>query len=205
MPRPPRPLDPARSQRLLVVAGEAFAADGFDGASLNDILGSAGMGKSSFYHRFADKAALHDWVVRTMANAILTGVRVPDLAALTAASFRPELSDLLARFQRLVAERPDLMSLGSMFHDSADAHEERAIAHVRSAVMGWVGDALRAGRELGVVRSDLPADLLSAWAVSSLTTIDQWVLSADAPLATRAAASTTAIDALWNLLASPEL
>ncbi|GAB3614376.1 TetR/AcrR family transcriptional regulator [Humibacter ginsengisoli] len=205
MPRPSRPLEPARSQRLLVVAGEAFAADGFEGASLNDILSRAGMGKSSFYHRFADKAALHDWVTRTMANAILTEIRVPALGTLSAASFRPELTALLSRFQALAAAQPELMNLGLMFHNSVDVSPQRAIAEVRSGVMKWISAALERGRAVGVVRSDLPPDLLSEWAIASLTTIDRWALTAAEPMPTRAATSTAAIDALWSLLAPPQV
>ena len=203
MPRPPRPLDPARSQRLLVVAGETFAADGFEGASLNDILSRAAMGKSSFYHRFADKTALHDWVARTMADAIVTEIRVPDLETFSAASFRPELTALLDRFQRLAAARPELMSLGLMFHNSADAPPERTIVRVRSGVMTWIAEALQRGRELGVIRSDLPSGLLSEWTVASLTTIDRWALTAPEPMPSRATTAAAAIDALWSLLAPP--
>ena len=202
MPRPPRPLDSARSERLLAVASEAFAADGLEDASLNDILTRAGMGKGSFYHWFSDKAALHDWVTRRLADAIVAEIQVPDLSTLTRASFRQELSALLDRFERLAVAHPELMKLGLMFHNSADAPRERAIAGVRAAVMTWMADALVAGRTLGVVRDDLPADLLSAWTVSSLTTIDSWVLNSDADLASRASTATTAIDALWHLLAA---
>lgn len=202
MPRPPRPLDSARSERLLAVASEAFAADGLEDASLNDILTRAGMGKGSFYHWFSDKSALHDWVTRRLADAIVTEIQVPDLSTLTRESFRQELSALLDRFERLAVARPELMKLGLMFHNSADAPRERAIAGVRAAVMTWIADALVAGRTLGVVRDDLPADLLSAWTVSSLTTIDSWVLNSDADLASRASIAATAIDALWHLLAA---
>lgn len=202
MPRPPRPLDSARSEQLLAVASEAFGADGLENASLNDILTRAGMGKGSFYHWFSDKAALHDWVTRRLADAIVAEIQVPDLSTLTRESFRQELSALLDRFERLAVARPELMKLGLMFHNSADAPRERAIAGVRAAVMTWMADALVAGRTLGVVRDDLPADLLSAWTVSSLTTIDSWVLNSDADLASRASTATTAIDALWHLLAA---
>ncbi|HVX08832.1 TetR/AcrR family transcriptional regulator [Humibacter sp.] len=200
MPRPARPLDAARSARLLDVASDAFAADGLEDASLNDILSRSGMGKGSFYHRFADKAALHDWVTRTLASEIAAELRVPDLSTLTAESFRPELSALLDRFERVAVARPQLMNLGRMFHNSADASADRAIAGVRSAVMTWIADALVAGRALGVIRSDLPADLLSAWTVSSLTTIDTWVLASEEEPAARAETATRAIDALWELL-----
>lgn len=178
VPRPPRPLAPVAAERLRLVAANAFGADGLDGASLNDILKRCGMGKGSFYHRFADKAALHDWVVRALADDMVDSLQPPDLRMLTAASFRPALTAMLGRATALAAERPELMNLGLMFHNSATAPADRAISGVRAAVLNWIGEALMTGRALGVVRSDLPADLLSAWAIASLTTIDEWVLNA---------------------------
>ncbi|WP_168203890.1 TetR/AcrR family transcriptional regulator [Humibacter ginsenosidimutans] len=201
MPRPPRPLAPASAQRLLLAAADAFGAKGLDDASLNDILKRAGMGKGSFYHRFADKAALHDWVTETMAGRARTALAAPGLGTLSAASFRQELTAMLARFMVLAGEHPELANLGLMFHNSADAPPERTIARVRATVLGWIEAALTRGRELRVIRDDLPSDLLTQWTVASLTTIDRWVLAdPDGPSA-RGAVAATAVDALWALLA----
>jgi AcrR family transcriptional regulator len=203
MPRPPRPLDAAAADRLRLAAADAFGAKGMDDASLNDILNRAAMGKGSFYHRFADKAALHDWVTRSLAGDMLAALRPPDLRTLTAASFRAELTAMVGRAAALGVQRPDWANLGLMFHNSAGAPPERAIAEVRTAVLGWIQRALTTGRGLGVIRSDLPADLLTEWTVTSLTTIDRWVLADPADPEQRARAATTALDALWTLLAPP--
>ncbi|NNC13888.1 TetR/AcrR family transcriptional regulator [Planctomonas sp. JC2975] len=203
MPRPARPLSPEASERLRLAAAEAFGAKGLDDASLNDILKQADMGKGSFYHRFADKAALHDWVADAMARAVIEQSRPPGLSSLTAETFRAELSAMLGRFTSLAAERPELANLGLMFHNSAGLPEERAMTMVRAAVLRWIEDALLRGRELGVIRADLPADLLSALAIASLTTIDTWVLAAPSEPAARASTASAALDALWALLAPP--
>lgn len=184
-----------------MVAVASFAADGLEGASLNGILERAGMGKSSFYHRFADKAALHDWVVERLSQSLLGEVEVPDVAELTAQTFRPRISALVADLSRSAVTRPETMALGRMFHDSADAPGDRRIAEVRASVLGWIAGAVVAGRAVGAIRDDLPDDLLSAWAVSSLLTIDQWVLAADGDIASRGDTASTALDALWDLLA----
>jgi AcrR family transcriptional regulator len=199
VPRPPRPLDAHAAERLRKAAAAAFGAKGLEDASLNEILGAAGMGKGSFYHWFGDKAALHDWVVDGMVDQLRADLRVPAPAALTAASFRPELDGVLARFMRAVEAEPRLVHLGRMFHNSADASSERSITRLRTAALRWIDEVLRAGRERGAIRDDLPADLLSAWAISSLTTLDQWALGADE--SERAAVAGTALDALWSLLA----
>lgn len=201
MPRPPRPLAPDAAQRLYRAAADAFAAKGLDDASLNDILTRAGMGKGSFYHRFEDKGALHDWVTRRIVDDVFPALRAPDLGTLTAASFRSELTALLGRFAARAREEPDLTNLGLMFHNSAGASAERAISRVRASVVDWIDNALATGRNLGVIRDDLPSDLLTQWTIASLTTIDRWVLAMPEQLAERAISASTAIDVLWTLLA----
>lgn len=156
MPRPARPLDTAAADRLCAVAAEAFAARGLEGASLNGILSRARMGKGSFYHRFADKAALHDWVTERLSTALLREIRPPQPPTLTRQSFRDELVGLLARLGHVALTRPELMDLGRMFHNSADAPPERAITTVRRAVNDWIGGVLETGQALGTVRTDLP-------------------------------------------------
>lgn len=158
------------------------------------------MGKGSFYHHFADKAALHDWVTKRLSTDLLEEVRPPPLEALTAANLRPELSEMLDRLGRITTTRPELMDLGRMFHNSADAAADRAIARVRRTVTDWVTDALRIGQTLGIIRRDLPLDLLTAWTIASLTTIDQWALTATTPVRARRTVAQTALDGLWQVL-----
>lgn len=111
-----------------------------------------------------------------------------------------ELRQLLDRIGRIAMTHPELMDLGRMFHISANVADERAIARVRSTVIAWVTDVPRAGQTLGVVRSDLPLDLLTAWTIASLTAIDQWTLTATTPITARRAAAETALENLWQLL-----
>jgi AcrR family transcriptional regulator len=204
MSRPARPLAAPTSLRLREVAAAAFAQGGLEGASLNGILKRVEMGKGSFYHHFADKAALHDWVTEAMSADLLAEVRPPRLDTLTTQSFRPELSELLDRMGRIAATRPELMDLGRMFHNSDEVNAERAIARVRSTVIAWVTDSLRTGQSLGVIRQNMPIELLTAWTIASLTVIDLWVLSTTTPITARRAVSDTALANLWQLLTGEE-
>lgn len=204
MSRPARPLAAPKAQRLRDAAADAFGRDGLDGASLNDILKRAAIGKGSFYHHFADKAALHDWVTDGLSAALLDQVRPPSLEALTTANFQAELSALLERAARTTVTRPELMNLGRMFHTSADLGARRAITKVRRDVIAWITDALHTGRTLDLVRQDLPIDLLTTWVIASLTAIDQWTLSTSSSVTVRRTAGETAIAALWQLLAVDE-
>lgn len=158
------------------------------------------MGKGSFYHHFVDKAALHDWVTERLSVDLLAEVRPPRLETLTTATFRPELSKMLDRLGRITTTRPDLMDLGRMFHNSANVAVDRTIARVRRTVIAWVTDALGIGQALGVVRRDLPLDLLTAWTIASLTTIDQWTLTTTTPLTERRTAAETTLESLWQIL-----
>lgn len=198
MSRPASPLSAVAADRLCAAAAEAFAADNLEGASLNGILRRAGMGKGSFYHRFADKAALHDWVTDRLAAALLEEIRPPQPDALTSQSFRDELSALLARLGHVALARPELMNLGRMVHNSANASPECAIASVRRAVNTWIAQVLKVGRGLGAVRTDLPLDLLTAWSIATLTTIDQWVLTSGNGGQPRNAAP--ALEIFWDLI-----
>lgn len=200
MSRPARPLAASTAARLREAAARAFAQSGLDGASLNGILKRIDMGKGSFYHHFADKAALHDWVTEHLSAELLAEVRPPRVDTLTASRFRPELSALLDRIGRIAATHPDLTDLGRMFHNSADVSAERSIARVRRTVITWVTDALRTGQSLCVIRRDLPLDLLTAWTIVSLTVIDQWALTTTASITERRAATETAAENLWQLL-----
>jgi AcrR family transcriptional regulator len=200
MSRPARPLDTAAADRLCAAAAAAFAARGLDGASLNGILSRARIGKSSFYHRFANKAALHDWVTERLSTALLNEIHPPQPHAFTTQDFRDELAALLARLGHVALTRPELLDLGRMFHNSADTPPERAITRVRLAVNRWIADVLESGQRLGSIRTDLPLDLLTAWAIATLTTIDKWALGIENRTESRHEAATTALNIFWNLI-----
>src|SRR5699024_2529582 len=63
-------LDPAKRQKLVLLAAEEFAAHGLASASLNRVLAAAGMSKSSFYHLLASKQDLFDLAVGDLAAAV---------------------------------------------------------------------------------------------------------------------------------------
>src|SRR5690625_7603611 len=63
-------LDPARRERLVLLAAEEFATHGLASASLNRVLAAAGMSKSSFYHLLASKQDLFDLAVGDLAAAV---------------------------------------------------------------------------------------------------------------------------------------
>ncbi len=67
-------LDPERQRVLFEVASEEFAANGFDGASLNRILEKTGMSKSSLYYYFDDKADLFTTLIERSISVLMRRV-----------------------------------------------------------------------------------------------------------------------------------
>jgi AcrR family transcriptional regulator len=175
MARTRRPLDPAREEDLLLTAARHFASTGFAGTSLNNVIAEAGWGKSSFYHYFSDKRRLHDHVVRALAARLLEGVRVPEIDELPAAGFWTAMTDLLAALGRSARRHPETWYLGEMFH--RPAHEQDgSLQELRDHVEHWLRRAVAHGRAVGVVRTDLPEELLIELTIAVLQTLDRWAV-----------------------------
>ncbi|WP_329474912.1 TetR/AcrR family transcriptional regulator [Kribbella sp. NBC_01484] len=175
MARTPKPLEPAREEQLLLVAARHFAAAGYAGTSLNTVIAEADWGKSSFYHYFSDKRRLHDHVVRTLAGRLTEQLQVPDLRTLSAVQFWPAMTELAERLDRASKRRPETRLLGEMFHHPAD-DDDGQLQEFRAQVEHWLRRALAHGRKHGVIRNDLPEELLAQLTLAVLRTLDHWAV-----------------------------
>lgn len=175
MARPAQPLDPAREEELLRTAARHFASTGYAGTSLNTVIAEADWGKSSFYHYFTNKRQLHDHVVRTLAARLIGDARLPDLDALAAADFWPAMTALLESFTRAAARHPETAYLGEMFHAPASS-DDGSLQQLREQIDGWFRRMVVRGRAIGVVRSDLPEQLLVELTIAVLQTLDRWAI-----------------------------
>ncbi len=176
MARPARPVDPGNERDLVLAAAAAFARDGYQGASLNEILQAAGWAKSSLYHYFGGKKGLHEHVVTVLRAQLGDGVTLPELDALTAADFWPAMARLLDQLGRAAATHPETRQLGIMYHrdDSVDA--DSALQRLRTEVADWLGCAVRRGLALGLVRTDIPAELAVELTTAVLSVLDRWAV-----------------------------
>lgn len=177
MARPARPMDPDSERELLRAAARAFAGDGYRAASLNDILQSADCAKSSLYHYFDGKKGLHDRVVTVLRARLGEGLELPDLAALTADDFWPAMTRLVDSLGRTAQDHPEVRQLGLMYHRDDSAPAGCALQQLRADVTQWLDAAVRRGIDLGLVRSDIPADLAVELATAVLGVLDRWALS----------------------------
>ncbi len=143
---------------------------------MNEILSTADWAKSSLYHYFEGKKGLHDHVVTMLRVRLGDGLTMPELDTLTAADYWPAMARLLDDLARAAADHPETRQLGLMYHRDDSAPTDSALHALRTEVAGWLTQAVRRGLTLGLVRHDIPADLVVELTVAVLRVLDRWAL-----------------------------
>ena len=160
-----------KRRHLLDVAARAFAARGFEAASLNEILAEAGLGKSSYYYYFADKADLYVACFLDSLERLVGAVPPLDVEGLTARRFWSSLEAYFAKLlvvgagqpvqMALVRELPSIQGLlAPRFEEAKTSFEAPALAIIGK------------GQSLGCVRTDLPAARLFAVGIAADQAMD---------------------------------
>ena len=169
-------LEPERQEGILAAAGDEFATHGYAGASLARIIEDAGISKGSLYYYFDDKADLFASVVEVAMTRLLKSVEGLSLEGLTATTFWETVREVGLRSIELMREDTWYVRLGMAFPRLRQ--EPEAVAGVRP-MLEWgrrlTTDVLRRGRELGVVRRDLPLELLVEVTMAADEAGDRWM------------------------------
>lgn len=180
MPRPRfNKLSPEKQERIMEAAAREFSAWGFEQASLNHILSEAGVSKGAAYYYFDDKADLFATAIQYYSRDIRTELGDIPPETLTAATFWPALVELYQAQFALVFNRPWAMglfkSVGKLLPDTLTANQ--LLAEIMDQLMNQLSVLLRRGQELGVVRQDLPDDLMLNLFLAVDDAHDQWLLA----------------------------
>lgn len=171
-------LDPERQRRLFDSATKEFAAHGYDGASLNRILESSGMSKSSLYYYFDDKADLFTTLVERSLSILFKEIGGFDPASLTAENFWSTFEDFYRRAIKVVDHNTWLVQFGGMFYRlRANPKEGSATGRLFLAARRWITMIVERGQQLGVIRSDLPQSLLIDATMALIESLDRWVVT----------------------------
>lgn len=199
-------LPPDKRGELLGTAMREFVRHGFGGASLNRIIRSCGMSKSSFYHYFESKEALFDAVVTGITGDLRESVRVPAPEEFAVPGFWDAVARLSDDLMSAAARDRRLIDLWRLFYVSdAPSGEDGPLGRVRAGIDGWLAGVLAAGRSAGAVRADLPASLQAELTLALLWAFDAWALKnireIDAAEGRRLA--DRQLDLLRRLLAAP--
>jgi AcrR family transcriptional regulator len=169
-------VEPEKRQRILQAAAQEFAAEGFERASLEKIAEGAGVSKPALYYYFEDKADLYLAVVQE-AWVGLAPENLVDMSRLGADDFWPALRRLVdANIERCRAE-PWLVTVWKLaFHPPYEGRAAGGVAELFTAARDFLRHLVRRGQQLGVVRDDLPDDLLMAMLTSADHAADHWLV-----------------------------
>ena len=169
-----RNLDRETRHRILETAAAEFAARGFEGTSLNQLIDRLGISKGSFYYYFDDKADLFTTVVDYAWATVLPVERL-DLAQFGADSFWPALQSLMREARARVHDNPWLVGFTRLMYDPPESISVReALAEKFAEVRQWQAGLIRRGQDVGAVRSDMPPELLQAMLAGADEAGDRW-------------------------------
>jgi AcrR family transcriptional regulator len=157
-------------QTLLEAAFAEIHCNGFQAASITQILADTGLTKGALYHHFPDKKAL--------GLAVVEEVIRPRLAAMMFAPLA-ETSQPLAAMQALLAAKaaeddPAVVSLGCPLNNlmqEMSPVDESFRLNLNGVFQEWVGvlaAALKRGKKAGEVRRDVDAEATAFFIVSAL-------------------------------------
>jgi AcrR family transcriptional regulator len=167
-------LDLDTRHRILETAAEDFAARGFEGVSLNQLIDRLGMSKGSFYYYFDDKADLFT-TVADLAWAMVLPVEKLDLETLKAENYWSSLEALMQEARSRIRANPWLVGFTRLMYDPPEiAGVRESLAEKFDVARQWQAELIRRGQALGAVRDDLPVELLQALLVGADEAGDRW-------------------------------
>jgi AcrR family transcriptional regulator len=178
MPRPRFDRLPAdKRQRILEAAAREFTAYGYEAASLNKILEEAGISKGAAYYYFDDKADLYTTTLLHYMAEVLADIPF-DVNRFTADNFWAEVANLYRHQFAHYYERPWVLGITKSGGPvSMEMLAEGPMAELWESAQGLLSQLVLRGRELGVIRDDLPDDLLQALLIGVDSAHDQWLFA----------------------------
>ena len=177
MPRPRfEKLAPEKREQILETAAKAFAAHGYDGASMNQILADTGISKGAAYYYFDNKADLYMTTLTHYAIELIGALDL-DFGDLTAVTFWPSLQSMYEQQFTQYAERPWVFGVAKS-NGPVDlaALTQGELGEYWQDVEGMLESILRQGMELGVIRTDLPEELLFSLVLALDSAHDKWLV-----------------------------
>jgi len=171
-----------KRERLLTIAAQEFAAHGFEAASFNRILEEAQIGKSSAYYYFEDKADLFCTVVSYCLDRLQLAPAREALTSLTAETFWPAIADIHDQPLLHAQQQPWLFgAVRAAERLTPESLQREPLAQLARSLaqymMAGMGETIKRGQELGLIRTDLPNELLMAWFRAIDGASDDWMLA----------------------------
>ncbi|MDN5854964.1 MAG: TetR/AcrR family transcriptional regulator, partial [Actinomycetia bacterium] len=164
MPLPRFTRLPAEEQRrILDVALQAFAAEGVQTASYNQIIAAAGISRSSAYNYFDGRDDLLNTVLDDVAERVYAALGAWP-GADDVETFWKQFFDAAERMSKHVANNPSDLALLDMAF----------IERVRGGYVDWVAAFVETGVRLGLITIPVERELVVSATLSMLGTLDGW-------------------------------
>jgi AcrR family transcriptional regulator len=164
--------------KLLDIAAQEFAKYGFEDASVNRILEQAHMSKGAAYYYFEDKVDLFCTVIQYAMERLRLIDTQFDVASLTPETFWPTFAELHRQPLLRSFEQPWLFaSLRAAGRLSPAALEKEPLATIARQIVVYAMSFVERGQQLGLIRKELPADLLFDWIAGLDNASDTWLLA----------------------------
>jgi AcrR family transcriptional regulator len=178
MPRPRFKKLPAKKQeRILEAAAKEFAAHGFDAASLNQILDEAGISKGAAYYYFDDKADLYATTVLYYSQELMADLSY-EPAQFTADNFWNELAAVYRHQFTSYAERPWVFGVAKAGGaPTMEMLTAGPLVELWQQAQFLLAQLIQRGRDLGVIRADMPEDLLPSLLIAVDDAHDRWLFA----------------------------
>lgn len=167
-----------KRERLMEVAAQEFAHYGFEDASINRILEAAQMSKGAAYYYFEDKVDLFATVVGYCIERLKLVDLELDTAALTEESFWPTFAELHRLPLLRSYEQPWLFAaLRAARRLSPTALKREPLATIGKQIVTSVMALVKRGQELGVIRTDIPDEIIFGWLQALDDASDRWLVA----------------------------
>jgi AcrR family transcriptional regulator len=188
--------------RILEAAARAFAAHGYENASLNQILEEAEISKGAAYYYFDDKADLFLTTLRHYVEKLQAELPF-DIERFSADTFWFEVAEVYRHLYQAYYDLPWVLGITRAGGPAAAAAlPEESTVDLQESAQGLMAQVLQRGRDLGLIRDDLPADLLHAMIIGIDAAHDRWFYAHRAEMSRDGvgAAAKQKTDALRRLL-----
>jgi AcrR family transcriptional regulator len=170
-------LEAEKQEDILRAAGEEFAEKGFESASINRIIRQSGMSKGSVYYYFEDKADLFATTLERSFARIVEEIGWFSLEVLGPDEFWDALLELTHRTVAWAQRNDWWMKLGRAYHRiQREPGAEAATGRLAEVGKGWWKSIIERGQVLGVIRNDLPLDLLVEIVMGADQGGDRWMM-----------------------------
>ena len=178
-------LEPSRQRALLDAAIEEFTERGYEGASLNRVIATAGISKGSFYYYFEDKLDLLVTLFEEQADAGEQLAESGLLRSQDGEEFWLAVERLATGSASLALRRPEVIALAKIFASlSAAQRSSQRVSGFIEASRHHALAVFKHGQRLGVLREDLPVAVMAALWASVDTGLNAWALKRDEALTT---------------------